>query len=127
MDLVVKGRGERVSGRSKERLERKLGRLARLDPRMEWVEVEVIREPSARVNGGHRVEASCRSGRRTYRATASGPDVDAAILRVVARLERQISQDHQRRRSRMLDGANRVKSGRMSRQRATPGPPPSLE
>jgi ribosomal subunit interface protein len=124
---VVKGRGERVSGRSRERLERKLGRLARLDPRMEWVEVEVIREPSPRVNGGHRVEASCRSGRRTYRATASGPDVDAAILRVVARLERQISEDHQKRRSRMLIGANRVKSGRMSRQRAAPGPPPSLE
>jgi ribosomal subunit interface protein len=127
MDLVVKGRGERVSDRSRELLERKLGRLARLDPRMERVEVEVIREPSPRVGGGHRVEASCRSGRRAYRATASGPDVDAALLRVVARLERQISEDHQKRRSRMLVGANRVKSGRMSRQSATPGPPPSLE
>jgi ribosomal subunit interface protein len=127
MDLVVKGRRERVSGRSRERLERKLGRLARLDPRLERLELEVIREPSPRVNGGHRVEASCRSGRRTFRASASGPDVDAAILRVVARLERQISEDHQKRRSRMLVGANRVKSGRMPRQRATPGPPPSLD
>jgi ribosomal subunit interface protein len=127
MDLVVKGRGERVSGRSRERLERKLGRLARLDPRLDWVEVEVIREPSPRVGGGHRVEASCRSGRRTFRAKASGSDVDAAILQAVARLERQISHDHEKRRSRMLVGANRVKSGRMSRQRATSGPPPSLE
>jgi ribosomal subunit interface protein len=127
MDLVVKGRRERVSGRSRERLERKLGRLARLDPRLERLEVEVIRETSPRVNGGHRVEASCRSGRRTFRAHASGPDVDAAILKVVARLERQISQDHQKRRSRMLVGANRVKSGRMSRQRAASGPPPSLD
>jgi ribosomal subunit interface protein len=127
MDLVVKGRGERVSGRSRERLERKLGRLARLDPRLDRVEVEVIRQASPRVDGGHRVEASCRSGRRAYRATASGPDVDAALLLVVARLERQISQDHGKRRSRMLLGANRVKSGRMSRQRATPTSPPSLD
>jgi ribosomal subunit interface protein len=125
MDLVVKGRGERVSERSRERLERKLGRLRRLDPRLDRVELEVIREASPRVNGGHRVEASCRSGRRTFRAVASGSDVDAAILQAVARLERQISQDHERRRSRALGGANRVKSGRMSRQRPRIGPPPS--
>jgi ribosomal subunit interface protein len=125
MDLVVKARGERVAGRSRERLERKLARLARLDGHLDYVEVEVIREASPRVNGGHRVEAVCRSRKRVYRATASGPDLDAAVIRVVSRLERQISDDHQRRRSRMLGGANRVKSGSMSRQRSRIGPPPS--
>jgi ribosome-associated translation inhibitor RaiA len=123
MDLVVKSRGEKVSGRSRERLERKLGRLARLDPKLQWAELEVIREASRRVNGGHRVQAACGSARRTYRAVASGPDLEAAIGRVVGRLERQISQDHERRRSRMLGGANRVKSGRMSRHRPGTGPP----
>ena len=125
MDLVVKGRGEKVSGRARERLERKLGRLARLDPKLQRVELEVIREASPRVDGGHRVEAACRSGRRTYRAAGSGTNVEAAMFRAVGRLERQISDDHERRRSRMRGGANRLKSGRMPRPRSRIGPPPS--
>ena len=124
MDLVVKGRGGRVSGQALLRLERKLDRLSRLDPRLGRVEVEVIREPSARVGGGHRVEAVCRSGRKTYRARANGPDVEAAFVRVLGRLERQIAEAHGKRRTRMLDGANRVKSDRMSRQSELPAPPP---
>jgi ribosomal subunit interface protein len=110
MDLVVKGRGDRVSGQTRGRVERKLDRLSRLDGRIGRVEVEVIREPSPRVDGGHRVEASCRSSRRTFRASATGADVDSALDRAVERLERQIARDHDRRRSRMLDGANRIKS-----------------
>jgi ribosome-associated translation inhibitor RaiA len=124
VDLVVKGRGGRVSGQALLRLERKLDRLSRLDPRLGRVEVEVIREPSARVGGGHRVEALCRSGRKTYRAAANGPDVEAAFVRVLGRLERQIAEAHGKRRTRMLDGANRVKSDRMSRQSELPAPPP---
>jgi ribosomal subunit interface protein len=127
VDLVVKGRGARVSGQARVRLERRLGRLSRLDPRLDRVEVEIIKEPSARVNGGHRVEAVCRTPRKTYRAVASGPDVDVALLRVVDRLGRQIAHDHERRRSRMLDGANRLKSGRMSGQTDRLGLPPSPE
>ncbi|MGH2724472.1 MAG: ribosome hibernation-promoting factor, HPF/YfiA family [Actinomycetota bacterium] len=112
MDLVVKGRGDRVSGQTRGRVERKLGRLSRLDRRIARVEVEVIRQPSRRVDGGHRVEASCRSSRRTFRASATGADVDSALDRVVERLERQIAREQDRRRSRMLDGANRIKSRR---------------
>ncbi|HEX2030620.1 MAG TPA: ribosome-associated translation inhibitor RaiA [Actinomycetota bacterium] len=112
MELVVKGRGDRVSAQAKIHLERKLARLARLDPRVGRVEVEVIRQPSRRVDGGHRVEASCRSSRRTYRARATGTDLDAALDRAVGRLERQIADDHARRRTRMLNGANRLKSRR---------------
>jgi ribosomal subunit interface protein len=127
VDLVVKGRRERLSGQARQRLEQKLRRLTRIDPRLERVEVEVIKEASPRVNGGHRVEATCRSARKTYRASASGPDVDVAVLRAIDRLGRQIAEDHERRRARMLDGANRLKSGRMSRHADRLGPPPSLE
>ena len=110
MDLVVKGRGDRVSGQTRARLQRKLARLERLDSRLDRVEVEVTWEAHRRVEGGHRVDASCRTPRRTYRASATGGDIDAAVDRLVQRLERQIISDHERRRSRMLDGANRVKS-----------------
>jgi ribosomal subunit interface protein len=111
MDLVVKGRGDRVSGQTRARLERKLSRLERIESRLDRVEVEVTWEARRRVDGGHRVDAAARTPRRTYRASATGSDLDGTIDRLVERLERQIASDHGRRRSRMLGGANRVKSG----------------
>jgi ribosomal subunit interface protein len=124
MDLVVKGRGDRVAAQTRTHVERKVSRLSRLDHRLDRVEVEIIWETRGRIGGGHRVEASCRAGRRTYRASANGADVEAAVDRAVGRLERQITEGHERRRTRMLDGANRVKSGRMSRRDDSPGQPP---
>jgi ribosomal subunit interface protein len=110
MELVVKGRGERLAGATRDRIERKLSRLERFDGRLGRVELEVIRESRGRIGGGHRVEASARSGRRTYRASATGDDVEAAVDRLVGRLERQISEDHKKRRSKLLTWASRVKS-----------------
>jgi ribosomal subunit interface protein len=124
MDLVVKGRGDRVTGRTRSHVVRKLARLDRLDPRLGRVEVEVIWEARGRIGGGHRVEASCRSGRRMFRASASAGDVDTAIDRVVERLERQITKDRDRRRARMLGGAHRLKSLGMSAPRGD-APKPS--
>jgi ribosomal subunit interface protein len=121
MDLVVKGRGDRVTGQTRDLVERKIERLSRFDGRLDRVEVEVIRETRGRIGGGHRVAASARAGRRTYRASASGQDVEAAVDRVVDRLERQITEDHRRRRSRLLTWASRVKS------RRTSSPPPEPE
>jgi ribosomal subunit interface protein len=121
MDLVVKGRGDRVTGQTRSRLERKITRLSRLDGRLDRVEVEVIWETRGRIGGGHRVEATCRSGRRTYRASATGRDVEAAVDLLVARLERQITESRRKRRSRLLTWASRVKSGRTS------APPPEPE
>lgn len=112
MDLVVKARGERLDGTTRSRVERKMARLERFDGRLDRVELEVIRETRGRIGGGHRVQASARAGRRTYRASATGDDVEAAVDRLVDRLERQISEDHKRRRSRLLTWAARVKSGR---------------
>jgi ribosomal subunit interface protein len=112
MDLVVKARGERLTGAARTRVERKLARLERFDGRLDWVELEVIRETRGRIGGGHRVEASARSGRQTYRASATGDDVEAAVDRLVDRLGRQISEGHKKRRSRLSTWASRVKSRR---------------
>jgi ribosomal subunit interface protein len=129
MDLVMKARGERVVGQTRARAERKLSRLLRLDAGIDYVEIEVIREKRARIGGGHRVEASCRAGRRTYRASASGRDVDGALDRLIERLERQITDGRGRRRARLLSGAGRVKSRGMSafEGRTSPSPPTEPE
>ncbi|MDQ4005890.1 MAG: ribosome-associated translation inhibitor RaiA [Actinomycetota bacterium] len=112
MDVVVRGRRDRVGEQDRARLERKLSRLSRLDGRIDRVEVEVTFETRGRIGGGHRVEASCRSGRRVFRASATGPDVEAAVDRLTARLERQIVEDHRRRRNRLSGGRDRVQSAR---------------
>lgn len=110
MDVVVKGRKAKVSPRMRERVERKMSHLSRLDHGIERVEVEVIEE-APRVNGGHRVEASAWTPRRTFRASGTGTDVEAALDAVVDRLERQLTEAHGKRRARMIEGASRVKSG----------------
>ena len=117
MNLVVKGRGERVSAQTRERLERKLGRLERLATRVDLVEVEVIREASKRVDVGHRVEATCRSARKTFRSHATGRDADEALERAVERLARQVSDEHARRRAR--------KNGSPTVRMRPPAPEPS--
>jgi ribosomal subunit interface protein len=127
MELVWRGRGDRVTGKTRSRLERKLSRLSRLDGRLDRIEVEVIRETRGRIGGGHRVEASCRSGRQVYRASGTGPDVDAAADRLVERLERQIVEDHRKRRSRLFPGADKVQSRRMPTGEARNPLPPGSE
>jgi ribosomal subunit interface protein len=127
MELVVKGRGDRVTGQTRSRLERKLSRLSRLDGRLERIEVEVIWETRGRIGGGHRVEASCRSGRRIYRASGTGPDVETAADRLVERLERQITDHHRKRRSRLFAWADKVQSRRTPTGEARNSLPPGSE
>jgi ribosomal subunit interface protein len=110
MDVEVRGRHDRVGERERAHLERKLGRLARLDARIDRIEVEVTFESRGRIGGGHRVKASARSGRKVYRASGNGPDVEAAADRLVDRLERQIVEGHRRRRPRPAGGAEGVQS-----------------
>jgi ribosomal subunit interface protein len=117
MDLVVKGRGEKLAGATRSRVERKLARLERFDGKLDRVELEVIRETRGRIGGGHRVEASARSGRKTFRAKANGNDIEAAVDRLVDRLGRQISDDRKKRRSRLLTWASRVQSRRSPPER----------
>jgi ribosomal subunit interface protein len=124
MELVVKARHTHVSPQLRQRIERKLGRLGRLIRRIQWIEVELIEEPRGRIGGGHRVEASCRTPRHTFRASGTGEDVDSALDRVVDRLERQLKDERGKRRARLLEGANRVKSRLISPNREEPEVPP---
>ena len=111
MDVEVRNRRDRVADADRAYLERKLEKLERLDARIQRVDVEVTFETRGRIGGGHRVEASCRSGRKVFRASATGPDVNAAADRLVDRLERQIKEAHRRRRARPNGGPDRVQSG----------------
>jgi len=123
MDVTVRGRGARVDPETRERIEHKMGHLSRLDGRIDRVDVEVTLQTRGRIGGGHRVEASVRSGRRTYRAHADGGEVIVALDRLVERLERQISDRHRKGRHKASGTSNKVQSGRLG---PNEGEPPAL-
>lgn len=113
MDVVVKATKGRVPGRARQIVERKAARLARHDSRVRRVEVHVIQEANRRVNGGHRVEGSCWTDRRSFHARGTGDSLEVAIDQVVSRLDRQLTGHAGKRRRKLIDGANRVKSGQV--------------
>ena len=114
MDLVLKGRGVRITDHIRETARHKLVKFDRVEPRVVRVELELISEDHPRPDGTKTVEASMRIPRHTFRASASGPDVEAALDGVVRRLERQVRDRRGRIRDRVLAGANRLKSSRSS-------------
>ncbi len=91
MELVVKGRGIRVTDHMRRSAEHKLAKLGRFEPRVARLEVEIIGEHNPRIDGSHRVEIACDTPGRTFRAEAAADDVDTALDIVLERLERQIS------------------------------------
>ena len=113
MELVVKGRGVRVTEDLRRSAERRLAKLERLHRRPARVELEIIQE-NPRIDGGHRVDAAYSAGRRTFRAEGTGRDVEAAIDQVAERLERQLSTYRGKLRSRLTRQGNRLQSPRTS-------------
>ena len=118
MDLVLKGRGVRITDKVRHAAEHKLAKLARRPrPLVTRIEVEIIGERNPRIGESHRVEVACDTAKHTFRAEGAGPDIDSALDRVVERLERQISDYRNKRLPR--------KSGRTARPEAvSPEPPP---
>jgi ribosomal subunit interface protein len=114
VDVIVKGRGARITDQVRRAAEHKLAKLSRLDPRMTRVEVEVIDEGNPRVDGGHRVEVACSSARTVFRARGAGPDIESALDQVVRRLERQITTHRGKLRDRRHGGPHRLESRRTS-------------
>ena len=114
MELVLKGDGAGIAQRLRQVTEHKLARLQRLEPRLTRLEVEVTEEKHPRRGGAHRVEAVAAAPRKSYRARANADDVGSALDLVTDRLERQIRDHHDRRRSRRIAGATRVKSAQVS-------------
>jgi ribosomal subunit interface protein len=91
MDLVVKGRGVRITEQMRKTAESKLAKIGRIDPRVSRLELEVVLEHNPRIDGNHRVEVACTSGREVFRAHAAGQDLEGALDQVIARLERQLT------------------------------------
>jgi len=110
MDLVMKGRGARISDHVRQAAEHKLSRLERMEPNVTRLELEIISEKNPRQGGAHRVEAAIDTPRKTYRATADAQDVESALDVVAEKLERQIRDHNQKRRTKLIAGASRVKS-----------------
>lgn len=107
MEVIVKGRGARVTDQIRRTAEHKLAKLARFDPRVQRVEVEIIDEGNPRIGGGHRVEVACDSARTVFRAGGSGPDIESALDQAVQRLERQITGHRGKLRDRRHGAARR--------------------
>jgi len=116
VDLVLKGRGVRISDQIRQAAEHKLGRIERLGGGVRRVEVEVFEEHNPRVGsqGTHHVEISAATRRTTVRAAGSGHDVESAIDQAVDRLERQISTYRSKLFDRLTGRKNRLKSPRTS-------------
>jgi ribosomal subunit interface protein len=112
MEVILKGRGVRITDQIRRSAERKLGGLERIASDALRVEVAILDQRNPRLGGAHRVEAALETPRRTFRAAAEGPDVDGVLDRVAQRLERQVREHRKKRRARLLAGAGRVKSAR---------------
>jgi ribosomal subunit interface protein len=110
MDVVVKGRGTKVTDRIRGSAEHKLGRLERMEPRVTRINVEVIAEPNPRQGGAKRVEAALETARKTFRARAQAADVDSALDQLAEKLERQLRDHHSKRRARLSAAAKGVRS-----------------
>ena len=90
MDLVLKGRGLRITDQIRRTAEHKLAKISRVDPRAERIEVELTLERNPRIEGTHRVEVACTTTRHVFRAEGSGHGVEAALDEAVSHLERQM-------------------------------------
>jgi ribosomal subunit interface protein len=105
VELILRSRGVRVTDHIRERVKQKLAKVARLDPRVWRLEVELIGERNPRIDGSHRVEVAVDSARRVFRAQGAGHDVESALDQVVERLEKQITSYRGRVRDRRQAGA----------------------
>ena len=117
MDLLLKGRGVRITEQLRTKAAHKLSKLSRLDPRAGRLEIVVISERNPSQNGTKRLEGALVLPRHTVRATASAPDLDAALDLLARRLERRVRDYRAKRKKRLLPGANRLKSPRIGPER----------
>ena len=111
MELTCTGRGIHVTDEMRESAERKLSRVERLETRATRLEVEVIVEKNPRLAHMKRLEATLHTPRKTYRAHGEDPGFENALDELVKRLERQVRDHHEKRRTKVLSGARSVAKG----------------
>jgi ribosomal subunit interface protein len=114
MDLLLKGRGTRITDHMRSSAEKKLARLERMEPRATRIEIEVTFEKNPRMGGVKRVEAALDTPRKTFRAIAQGSDVDSAFDQLAEKLERQLRDHRAKKRTRVVAGAKRLKSAQVA-------------
>ncbi len=102
VDLVLKGRGVQITDQVRRIADHAAAKLdGRRRPTIMRLEVEIIEEPSPRVDGGHRVELTCVTTRPTFRAEASGETIQAAMDGAIDKLDRQIVKYRGKREARL--------------------------
>jgi ribosomal subunit interface protein len=100
VELTLNGRGLRLTDQHRRAIEHRVAKLDRRPrPTILRVDVVIIHEPTPRVDGGHRVQMTCETPRRTFRAEGAGDTVDVALDRAFERVERQISTYRSKRAS----------------------------
>lgn len=122
MDLTYTGRGLEVTDELRQATEHKLSRAVRSEPRATRLDVEFIAEHHPGPDGTKRVEAALHVPRKTFRAEGEAADVLTALDRVAERLERQIRDEHGRRKKRSARKTDALQSARPAPEDAdTPG------
>lgn len=99
MDILVKGRHCEVSERFRNHIAEKLAKVAKLDPKVIRVDVEVSKEHNPRLSDqSDRIELTCRSRGPVIRAEASAADKYAALDLAWTKLEARLRKVADRRR-----------------------------
>jgi putative sigma-54 modulation protein len=108
MELTCTGRGIHVTDDMRRAAEHKLGRVERLEPRAVRLDVEIVVEKNPRLAHMKRLEAALLTPRKTYRAHAEDAEFDNALDVLAQRLERQVRDHREKRRTKVLAGARSV-------------------
>jgi ribosomal subunit interface protein len=99
VDIVVKSRNTEVDERFLTGVREKLGRLAKLDPKADRVDVEVTEERNPRqADVRMRVELTCRTRGPVIRAEASAAEEFAALDLAIGKLDMRLRRAADRRR-----------------------------
>lgn len=99
VDIVVKSRNTEIDERFRASVRDKLGRLAKLDPKADRVDVEVAEERNPRqADIRIRVELTCRTRGPVIRAEAAAADEYAALDLAIAKLDMRLRRAADRRR-----------------------------
>jgi ribosomal subunit interface protein len=99
VDIVVKSRNTDIDERFRAVVQDKLGRLAKLDPKADRVDVELAEERNPRLADFRmRVELTCRTRGPVIRAEAAAADELAALDLAVAKLDMRLRRAADRRR-----------------------------
>jgi ribosomal subunit interface protein len=99
VDIVVKARHTDVDESFRASVREKLGRLAKLDPKADRVDVEIAEEHNPRQSDVRmRVELTCRTRGPVIRAEAAAADVHAALDLAIGKLDMRLRRAADRRR-----------------------------